>query len=82
LAQAVLISHLDMIKAVLDFLEVPNQDGFFDKNLDAPKYLTEGWQQRVYDKFHGAYPEPILRLYINHLGWELGKAEETFTPAA
>ncbi len=82
LAQAVLISHLDMIKAVLDFLEVPNQDGFFDKNLDAPKYLTEGWQQRAYEKFHGAYPEPVLRLYINHLGWELGKAEETFTPAA
>lgn len=82
LAQAVLISHLDMIKAVLDFLEIPNQDGFFDKNLEPAKYLTEGWQPRVYEKFHGVYPEPVLRLYINHLGWELGKTDEMFVPAA
>jgi hypothetical protein len=82
LAQAVLISHLDMIKAVLDFLEIPNQDGFFDKNLEAAKYLTEGWQSRVYEKFHGTYPEPVLRLYINHLGWELAKSDQMFTPAA
>jgi hypothetical protein len=82
LAQAVLISHLDMIRAVLDLLGIPNQDGFFDKNLDASKYLTEGWQKRVYEKFHGVYPEPVLRLYINHLAWELGKTEEMFTPAA
>jgi hypothetical protein len=82
LAQAVLICHMDMIQAVLDFLEIPNQSGFFEKNLEASKYLTEGWQQRVYEKFHGAYPEPVLRLYINHLGWELGKADEPFKPAA
>jgi hypothetical protein len=82
LAQAVLISHLDMIKQILDFLEIPNQDGFFDKNLESSKYLTEGWQQRVYDKFHGTAPEPVLRLYLNHLAWELGKTEEMFTPAA
>ena len=82
LAQAVLISHLDMIKAVLDFLEIPNQDGFFDKNLEAAKYLTEGWQSRVYEKFHGTFPEPVLRLYINHLGWELAKSVQMFTPAA
>jgi hypothetical protein len=82
LAQAVLISHLDMIKQILDFLEIPNQDGFFDKNLDSSKYLTEGWQQRVYGKFHGTAPEPVLRLYLNHLAWELGKTEEMFTPAA
>jgi hypothetical protein len=82
LAQAVLISHLDMIRAVVDDLGIPNQDGFFDKNVDATKYLTEGWQQRVYDKFRGVYPEPVLRLYINHLGWELGKSETIFAPAA
>jgi hypothetical protein len=81
LAQAVLISHLDMIRAVVDDLGIPNQDGFFDKNIDATKYLTEGWQQRVYDKFHTLYPEPVLRLYINHLGWELGKSETVFQPA-
>ena len=36
-----------MMRAVLDFLGIPNEDGFFAKDLDAPKYLTEGWQQRV-----------------------------------
>jgi hypothetical protein len=81
MAQAVLICHLDMVRAVVDFLGIPNQDGFFDKNLDAENYLTEGWQQRVYEKFHGTYPEPVLRLYINHLAWELGKAETMFSPA-
>ena len=82
LAQAVLIAHLDMIHAVLDFLGIPNRDGFFEKNLDAQPYLTEGWQQRVYEKFHGVYPEPVLRLYINHLAWELAKEPQTFVPAA
>jgi hypothetical protein len=82
LAQAVLISHLDMIRAVLGFLEIPNQDGFFDKNLEASKYLTDGWQARVYEKFHGEFPEPVLRLYINHLAWELTKDAGIFTPPA
>jgi len=82
LAQAVLISHLDMIRAILEFLEIPNQEGFFDKNLDASKYLTEGWAARVYEKFQGQFPEPVLRLYINHLGWELGKSDQLFTPAS
>ncbi|MGE5568068.1 MAG: hypothetical protein ACM3S5_03430 [Rhodospirillales bacterium] len=82
LAQAVLIAHLDMIRAVLDFLGIPNQDGFFDKNLDAEQYLTEGWQERVYQEFRGKYSEPVLRLYINHLAWELSKTPEVFTPVA
>jgi hypothetical protein len=81
LAQAVLVCHLEMIRAVLDFLGIPNQEGFFEKNLDAAPYLTEGWQQRVYEKFKGAWPEPVLRLYINHLAWELSKAPEMFVPA-
>ncbi len=78
LSQAILIGQLDMIRAVLDLLAIPNNDGFFDKNLDPAKYLTEGWQQKVWDKFHGQFPDPVLRLYINHLGWELGKATEVF----
>lgn len=80
LAQAVLISHFDLIKSVLDFLGIPNQDGFFEKNLDASGYLTDGWQQRVWEKFRGEYPENVLRLYINHLAWELTKSPELFTP--
>ena len=35
LAQAILVSHLDMIDGVLDFLGVPHEDGFFAKDMDA-----------------------------------------------
>src|ERR1700688_2802292 len=31
LAQAILVSHLDLIKAVLDHLGVPHEEGFFQK---------------------------------------------------
>lgn len=81
LAQSILISRLDMIAGILNLLGVPNQDGFFDKNLQADKYLTEGWQQRVYEQFHGNYPEAVLLLYINHLAWELQKEPQMFAPA-
>ena len=78
LAQAILISHMDMIKVVLDEIGIPNQDGFFDKDIDGSKYFTEGWQQRVYDKFKDTYPKEVLLFYINHLDWELAKAEQVF----
>jgi hypothetical protein len=76
LAQAILVSHLDMIVAVLNFLEIPNEDGFFAKDLDGAKYLTEGWQQRVFEHFRGQYPDTLLLFYINHLALEVQKAEE------
>jgi hypothetical protein len=79
-AQAVLVSHLDLIAAVLDSLGIPNQSGFFEKDLDASRYLTQGWAQRTFEKFRGSYPEPLLLFYLNHLAWEL-KAEP-FAPAA
>jgi hypothetical protein len=82
LAQAVLVSHLDMIAAVLDFLGIPNENGFFAKDLEAAKYLTEGWAGRVFDNFKTVYPEPLLLFYINHLAWELKGAEQLFAPAA
>jgi len=82
LAQAILVSNVEMVQVALDFLGIPNQDGFFEKNLDASPYLSEGWQQRVYEKFHGLYPEPVLLLYINHLAWELTEEPELFAPAA
>jgi len=81
-AQGVLVSHLDMIQAVLDFLGIPNEDGFFAKDLDSKKYLTDGWAARAFEKFRGAYPEPLLIFYLNHLAWELKGAEQPFTPAA
>src|ERR1041384_3346502 len=82
LAQAILVSHLDMIKAVLDHLEVPHEDGFFAKDADVSTYLKDGWQQRVWDQFHATYPPSALLFYINHLALEVAKAEDVFRPAA
>jgi hypothetical protein len=82
LSQAILISHMDMIAAVLNFLGVPNQEGFFEKDLDARRYLTDGWQIRVWDKFKDAYSQPLLLFYINHLDWELGSAQQAWIPDA
>lgn len=82
LAQGVLVSHLDMIAAVLDFLGIPNENGFFAKDLDPKKYLTEGWAVRTFEKFRGVYPDPLLVFYINHLAWELKGTEQPFAPAA
>ena len=80
-AQVLLVSQLDMIKAVLDFLEVPHEDGFFARDLEPAGKLTEGWQQRVYEEFREKHPEPMLVFYINHLSWELTKSDEVFQPA-
>ena len=82
LAQAILVSHLDLIKAVLDHLGVPHEEGFFAKDADVSSYLKEGWQQQVWEKFHAAFPPAALLFYINHLALEVAKAEEVFRPAA
>jgi hypothetical protein len=71
LSQAVLVCHLDMIVAVLNFLGIPHEEGFFAKDLDAKPHLTEGWQDRVYENFKGVYPDSLLRFYTAHLSWEL-----------
>src|SRR5580658_1280217 len=60
LAQAILVSHLEMIVAILDFLGVPHENGFFAKDMDAKPFFTEGWEDRVCQKFREAYPETIL----------------------
>lgn len=82
MAQAVLVSHLDMITAVLDFLGVPHENGFFAKNMDPKPYFTEGWEGRVIHAFASTYPEALLLFYVNHLRWELLGAEEVFRPAS
>jgi len=82
LAQTVLVSHLDLIAAVLDFLGVPHEGGFFNKDINASSYLTEGWAQRVFEQFRTVYPEPVLLFYINHLSWELTGAAVPFLPAS
>jgi inorganic triphosphatase YgiF len=81
IAQVVLVSHLDMIRDVLDLLTIPHEDGFFSKDLDASDKLTEGWQQRVFDQFRTKYSEAVLVFYINHLDWELAKSTQVFQPS-
>ena len=80
LAQAVLVSHLDMIRAVLDFLQVPHEDGFFAKDADVASYLKDDWAQRSYDRFKDMHPKTPLIFYLNHLGWELIKDFQLFNP--
>ena len=82
LAQAILLSHLELISAVLDFLGVAHENGFFAKDMDPKPYFTDGWEERVYERFRAAYPEAVLVFYINHLRWELLKAAEVYRPAA
>ena len=82
MAQAILVSHLDMITAVLDLLGVPHENGFFAKDIDPKPYFTEGWEDRVFEKFHGVYSDAILAFYINHLRWELLSATEVYRPAS
>jgi len=82
IAQAILISHLDMIRAVLDHQGIPHEDGFFPKDADVASHLKEGWQQQVWDKFHSVFPAPALLFYINHLAWEIAKADQVYQPAA
>ena len=82
LAQAILVSHLDMIAAVLDFMGVPHEGGFFAKDVDAKPYFSEGWEARVHEKFRGVYAEPILLFYVNHLRWELLGATDVYLPAS
>jgi hypothetical protein len=81
LSQAILVSHLDMIVAVLDFLEVPHNDGFFDKDANIAGKLGDGWSQRAYDKFKGTYPDALLLFYLNHLASEVDENAGLFQPA-
>ena len=80
LAQAVLVSRLDMVIAVLDLLGAPHDNGFFAKDMDPKPYFSEGWEDRVYEKLHDAYPDPLLLFYINHLRWELLGADGPYRP--
>lgn len=81
LAQAVLVGNFDLMIAVLDFLGIPHEDGFFDKDLKVGEILTEGWQGKAFNEFKEKYPEPLLLFYLNHLSWEVTEDKPLFTPA-
>jgi len=82
LAQAILVSHIEMIIAVLDSLGMPHENGFYAKDVDPKPYFTEGWEDRIYEKFRGVFPDPILLFYVNHLRWELLGAAEVYRPGS
>lgn len=82
LAQSILVSHLEMIVAILDFLTIPHENGFFAKDVDPKPFLTEGWEERVYQNFREKYPEPLLVFYVNHLRWESLGATELYRPVS
>jgi len=81
LSQAILISHMDLIVAVLNFLGVPHTDGFFEKDAQLAEKLSGDWQQRAYDQWKSAYPEHILVFYLNHLAREVNPEGAIFKPA-
>lgn len=79
LSQGVLVSNIEFVVQTLDFLEIPHDGaGFFDKDAKADEQLTEGWRERVLERFRDE-PEPLVLLYINHLDWELGEPQTVFT---
>jgi hypothetical protein len=82
LAQAILVSWLDMIIEALDTLGVPHKDGFFSKDADLSEHLKDDWQGRAYNALKDKYPPVVLRFYLNHLAVETGRATELFAPAA
>jgi hypothetical protein len=82
LAQAILVSHLEMIVAILDFLGVPHENGFFAKDMDPKPFFTEGWEDRVLQNFRERFPEPLVVFYVNHLRWELLGATELYGPVS
>ncbi len=79
MAQAVLVSNIPLIVEVLEQLGIEHDgNGFFDKDGDYSDRLAEGWQGEVFAKCREKYDEDVVLLYINHLGWESGTAEEPF----
>ena len=82
LSQAILISHFDLIKAVLDHFNVPHEEGFFAKDTDVAALLPENWQNAAWEQFRETYPKAPLLFYLNHLGWEVANSEQVFAPTA
>lgn len=80
LSQAILVSHRDMMVAVLDYLGIPHQDGFFDKETDVKAHLSDGWQARCYEAFHEKQSKAVLAFYLNHLAHEVAPGTPLFVP--
>ena len=81
LAQCILVSHMDLIIAVLDKLGVAHSEGFFDKDADVASKLVGNWQQEAYDAVKDKFPKSLLVFYINHLAIEVNPDSTPFQPA-
>lgn len=81
LAQTILVSHMELIKDVLNFLGIPHEEGFFAKDLDPKPYLTGNWQERAYEEFKDKHNQAVLLFYVNHLTHELQPEGQLFIPA-
>lgn len=83
LSQAVLVSNIPLIVEVLDLLGIEHdENGFYARGTDHSKQLGQGWPDRVCTEITGQYPNHLLLLYINHLGWETGTLESPFLGSA
>jgi hypothetical protein len=80
LSQAILVSHIDMIIAILNLLGVPHEDGFFQKDADVKSYLSDGWQDRAYAAFCEKHPAAVLVFYLNHLAHEVDENGPLYKP--
>ena len=79
LSQAVLVSNIPLIVEVLDLLEIEHDgSGFLPKDADHSERLTPHWERRGDDEFKGRFPEELVLLYINHLGWETRTLDKPF----
>jgi hypothetical protein len=81
LAQCILVSHMDLIIAVLDKLGVAHSEGFFDKDADVASKLVGNWQQESYDAVKDKFPKSVLVFYLNHLAMEVNPDAAPFQPA-
>ncbi len=77
LSQAILVSKLDMVIEVLNFLGIPHNDGFFEKDTDLAAHLPEGWREKAYEEFKGKHSAALLAFYLNHLAKEATEGTST-----
>ncbi len=79
LSQAVLVSNIPVMVAVLDLLGIKHDgSGFFDKDGDYRDKFTDGWEARVSEHCKGRFDDDLVLLYINHLGWEAGVLDSPY----
>ena len=81
LSQGILVSNIPFVVGVLDFLGIEHDgNGFFAKDADHSENMDSDWPDRVYKEFAGRFPEELVLLYVNYLGWETETLESPFAP--